>query len=60
MVEYWLYFILRFIPFYLLFKLAFVIWLQLPQTQVRSDPYSVMFQASGTSVVLRCLRVSER
>jgi receptor expression-enhancing protein 5/6 len=36
-IEHWCYFFLSVIPLYLLFKLAFIIWLQLPQTQVRES-----------------------
>lgn len=38
-VEHWTFYLVSRIPFWVLFKLAFVIWLQLPQTRVCSAPH---------------------
>lgn len=49
-VEHWTWFLVRRIPFWTIFKLAFVIWLQLPQTRVR--PADTMHESKSCIFIL--------
>ena len=46
-LEYLLFFLVRLVPLFSLFKLAFLIWLQTPQTQVRHSSECAFFSHVG-------------